>query len=688
MNVTSSFTCASQQTEDSVRKIETQELLCETILGQDPACVYPTMDSHSRQLYRRAVERLASRYHFEPVTICRTALELSRQEPIAPDIRMRLRSHIGYFLMDKDGVANLLGHLGRSPHWLTALFKDSLKLYVALYVLLVWTIATIYLLHHGLADVLSWRISCTIAVTVLAGGAMGVLLSGCLRVFIQPRVLPLLDFATGIPDSFKTIVVVPSLLHSSSHMTMVIEHLKVLAGPMPDKNVFIVLLSDFEDCPTPESKIKQLPLLELCISSIADLNRLPQYSDTRPFFLLHRDVRYSSTQNSWIGWERKRGKLQDLMSFVRSGTNPFLRMAGDTRRLKQAEYLVVLDEDASLSRKALRRLVGTHAHPLNHPHLICDDRSIARGYGILDVAIISLDRSAKGWASSVARATLGRNIAFDAFGRCKFRGKGCIHIGAFLPLAQGVPEQIELSHDIVESGLVRTGIASRVIIQDAFPSHFISYMEREHRWTRGDWQNLLWLLPRGKSGRQMSLFGKFTILENLRFSLVPLAEVILLVSGTRSWVNWMWLLFLRIGPICVVSLIEIYFRQAIALDRLRMSLWELIRISRLLLYWLVTAAFRAAVASDAIIRTLWRLLTRRNLLEWKTMASVESEGATLSLCKAYQVAVCVTALVGAAILYWGSHASRTAPSVLLVLWSACVLVRRGAPATRNQEFVE
>src|SRR5207237_4812473 len=94
-----------------------------------------------------------------------------------------------------------------------------------------------------------------------------------------------------------------------------------------------------------------------------------------------------------------------------------------------------------------------------------------------------------------------------------------------------------LSHDRIDSAYARAGLVSDVEVIDDYPSHFTAYSRRKHRWVRGDWQIMLWLLPQVRDyfGRMtpnpLSVISRWKILDNLRRSLLEISTFELLLAG-------------------------------------------------------------------------------------------------------------------------------------------------------------
>ena len=82
------------------------------------------------------------------------------------------------------------------------------------------------------------------------------------------------------------------------------------------------------------------------------------------------------------------------------------------------------------------------------------------------------------------------------------------------------------------------GLASDIELYDEFPQDYLSYIKRQHRWIRGDWQIADWFTPRvpradgGRGANPLSWFNRWKIFDNLRRSLLPAASLALLMA---SW---------------------------------------------------------------------------------------------------------------------------------------------------------
>ncbi len=124
----------------------------------------------------------------------------------------------------------------------------------------------------------------------------------------------------------------------------------------------------------------------------------------------------------------------------------------------------------------------------------------------------------------------------DVFGEGSFIGKGIYDVVAFeQTLAGRFPDNLILSHDLLEGCYVRSGLVSDVMLFEDYPSRYLADVSRRHRWIRGDWQISEWILPRvpapggGTTRNPLSLVSRWKIFDNLRRSLVPAAQLGLLL---------------------------------------------------------------------------------------------------------------------------------------------------------------
>jgi len=601
--------------------------------AKDPAAIYPHVDFETRNLYRDAVEKIALWSKTPELEVVGHALALAGA---ATD---EIARHVGYYLID-DGRRSLEERAGchvpfaeRARCWLR---RHSSGIYFG-----------------SLGAVTAALMAAPLAFTAASGaGAKMLTLLGFLLVLpasemaaqivnylvtrlLPPRALPKMSFKKdGIPDECRTLVVVPMMLTMPEAIRNELERLDIRFLGNTDPNLRFALLSDFADAPR-QHMPEDAEYLEIIVRGIEELNS--RHGAGR-FFLFHRKREWSESEQRWMGWERKRGKLEQLNRFLMGESAPELDellCTGDRAQLEEIRFVITLDADTQLLRDTARRMVETLAHPLNQAQLSPDGRTVLRGYTIIQPGVSATLPSARAtWFSRISADPRGidpythavSDVYQDLTGEGSYHGKGIYDLRAFHRVLSGrFPEAHLLSHDLIEGVHARVGLASDIELLDVFPASYISWWNRQHRWIRGDWQIIDWLLPRvpagdgGKSPNPLTAFSRWKIFDNLRRSLVPVATVVLLVVGWLcSPVPALWSLIiagLLLWPV-FGSVLALVLHPPPPGTRF----WREPRDC--LLRSLLGAIFvvdYAAMAAGAITRVAYRRLrSHRLLLEWET----------------------------------------------------------------------
>ena len=447
-------------------------------------------------------------------------------------------------------------------------------------------------------------------------------------------------------------VIVPTLLDSVDRVADLISHLEVQALGNVDPHIHFALLSDFLDAPT-ETMPHDERILDAARAGIAELNARHAADGTSRFFLFHRMRQWNEGEGLWMGWERKRGKIEEFNRLLRGATDTsFAITVGDLAVLPEIKYCITLDSDTRLPRGVARELIGIITHPLNRPTFNPEVGRVTEGYGILQPRISVTFMSAAG--SLFARLYSGHtgvdpyttaisDTYQDLFSEGIFTGKGLYDVDAFTAsLQDSVPENALLSHDLFEGLHARVALVSDVELVDDYPSSVLSHARRQHRWVRGDWQILFWLFPfapsrLGLRRNTLPAIGRWKILDNLRRSLVTPTLLALLVAG---WIvlpgaRWVWTLAAvgvaasQLLPLVASLLIGPRKAQSVPvfLANLRRDVVTALAQVSLSLTFL---AFHAFDSAHAIGVTLVRLVvTKRRLLEWETAASTAARAAGL-----------------------------------------------------------
>src|SRR6185437_7635437 len=572
------------------------------ILGEDPAGAYVDMDFGTRGRYRHAIESLAQRSKRSEPDIARLAIELAADHDPAGDPRVR---HVGYFLIGP-GRTTLERELGapapaehrmaaRLKRWPSATYLGGIFIASLVITALVWSGHRWYVAPMPLAiDVVLM-----VAVFVAASQPAVALVNWLLGMLVPAQLLPKMSFSGGIPDECRTLVVVPWLLGSPDGLTEQLDALEIRYLGNRDANLRYALLTDFPDAPERDMPSDRA-LLQLATAGVDRLNAKYPLTGSTHFYLFHRPREWNARQSVWMGFERKRGKLGDLNRVMR-GAHPdraFSVTVGDLDALQTARYVITLDADTQLPPEAARKLIETMAHPLNRPWFSKGSRRVVAGYGLLQPRISvtwSADRPsrfARLYSDSTGLDPYTRAVSDvyqDLFGEASFVGKGIYDVDAFSrSVGTRFPNDLILSHDLLEGSYARAGLVSDIELIEHQPNRFSVDVRRRHRWTRGDWQIVQWLLPIVPGPRRRGLRNtlkahhRWKILDNLRRGLVPLAMLALLLRGWShgpSAVYWTLIVVaLLLGAPLLIALVQVArnLKQRVPPRRWR-STWRGIR---------------------------------------------------------------------------------------------------------------
>lgn len=678
--------------------------LVEQIFRTDSGGVYGEMDFLTRDRYRHVAERIAKKSSLSEDGVARLAVRLAERSAMQNGGDDR-SAHVGFYLIDKglpelERAAGFRGPVARVFHNLAQ--RLSLLAYASAVSLLTAALAAGLLEAVYSASTSQWALASTLVLAIACGAELAIALVNWLATtMMRPELLPKMDFSAGIPPASRTLVVVPSMLTTADGLARLVDALEVRFLANRGENLHFGLLTDFADEPS-ETTPQDQPLLDLARQSIEALNR--QYGNA--FFLFHRARSWNSRDQTWMGYERKRGKLGALNSFLTNpGANPFAVVVGQTDLLQHVRYVITLDTDTQLPRDAARQCVGAMAHPLNRPRIDPLAKTVAEGYGILQPRVApSLPGANRSLYARMCGGEVGidpytravSDLYQDAFGEGSFIGKGIYDVEAFEQVLGGrFPENRILSHDLLEGCYARAGLLSDVQVIEADPSLYGADASRRHRWIRGDWQIARWLLPtvpsaNGSRRNPLSALSRWKIFDNLRRSLVPPALMALLFLSwavlPRPWLR-------TLDVIAVIAIPPLLIWLAEIVQRPKDVLWRqhLVAVVRSFERRFGQAAFALACLPhaallnlDAILRTTWRLVvTRRHLLEWSTSGEVRSDFS--SSLRAMWIGPALAVAMGAFVAVT-RHEALIASSPVLVLWliSPFVAWRMGRPIIEDR----
>ena len=658
--------------------VESMSIVEQTLL-EDHADVYRQMDFATRDQYRRVIDHLAKYSKMSEADIARAAIELAQRNSTSAKPESH-KNHVGYFLID-DGLTQLETAAAVRLPLRERLRRQCAKVCLPLYVgatfalLVVTALGLLALAYSG--GITGWQLGALGLLALFAATPLATALVNWLAtLLVLPKRLPRLDFERGIPVELATMVVVPTLITSQQGIEDLLEALEVRFLGNRAAHLYFGLLTDFGDADS-ETLPGDAALLAQASAGILELNKRygaqidsHQTAATQDrFFLLHRPRCWNAIAKRWMGYERKRGKLAHLNLLLRQAatdlrhgpeaasarshaenSGAFSAIVGDIAALPRLHYIITLDTDTQLPRDAARQFVGTMAHPLNRPVFNPERRIIERGYGILQprmaasLSAANRSRYVQLYGSEQGIDPYTRSVSDvyqDCFGEGSFIGKGIYDLDAFEQvLAERLPDNRILSHDLLEGSYARAGLLSDVHLYEDSPSRYEADVSRRERWIRGDWQIARWLWPRvpGAKGQSqanpLSPLSRWKIADNLLRSLAPMALLLLLLIG---WVRlpepalWTLILLSIVAlPPLLATLLELVRKPPEVL--LAQHLAEVVAAAgrHLLqaLFRISCLPYEACFSLVAILRSLWRLwFAPQHLLEWRASVEQEQKGA-------------------------------------------------------------
>ncbi len=604
---------------------------------------FADMDFATRNLYRTAIEELGRGCKLSEIQIARQVMITAEaantpreRDPgyhLIAEGRGKLERAIGFHAPLRDWRKRIAFTVGARDYVAAIAISSALVLAAALALMQ----------YAGIHGGLLWLLGALGAIPAMDIAVS--LINRAVTRGVGASRLPGLALRDGVPEELRTLVAMPVMLNSRAAVEQHLHRLEIHYLASPDDQLHFALLSDWLDADS-----EHLPtddaLLDIAILGIARLNRRygPAKGGER-FLLLHRKRVWCESEGRWMGWERKRGKLQELNRLLRGAKNTtYITSSGKSPWVPEGvRYVLTLDADTRVPRETPRRLIGKMAHPLNRPHFDARLGRVVDGYAILqprvafslpvEVEATPFQRVFSGAAGVDPYAAAVSDVYQDLLGEGSFAGKGIYDVDAFeAALADRVPESTLLSHDLFEGIFARAGLASDVEVVEEFPSRYDVASLRQHRWVRGDWQLLPWIFGRRDAGAathqrghgRLPLIGLWKMLDNLRRSLSAPASLAALVAGftlpASAAAQWCGFILLALAlPTLQPLLGAILPRRSTVTWR---SHLRALRVDVLLAFeqaaLLITMlAYQAWLMSDAVIRTLWRMaVSKRHLLEW------------------------------------------------------------------------
>jgi len=580
-------------------------------LIQDPSGVYAQMDDATRAHYRHQVASEAKRQKLKEDEFANRIILQAKNE----------QQHVGKYL-------NISKH-NQKRGWISIAVELLLPLIASVWIGVAfkhWYLP--FLLYLPLFEIF-WPL---VNLFAMLG--------------VNPTFMPKMKKDNEVVQNASTLVVVSLLLPSAQKAKMLTKRLVSLKRSNGQGNVKFCILADFKSSKSPTNAQDEADLAATK-KVIDELNK--KYGG---FILAVRPRIFSKTQNEYTGWERKRGAITQLIRVIKGENTQFQLLCGDMQGFSDVKYIMALDADTNLPLDTVNELVSVAVHPINQPVVDETKGRVVSGYGILTPKIETEIDSAFGTGFARIMASVGGITAYnntssdkyqDLFDEAIFAGKGLIDVDIFHKLLNcSFPPEHVLSHDILEGGYMRVGFVSDVQVTDSFPPRQGAYLDRLHRWVRGDWQNLRFIF--GISPKNpLNALSRIKLLDNLRRSINPVISIIALFVSLLM-------------PLSISQTVATIVLFSACFGELFAGIYSLIAgglsvFSRLYYSNAMPSALKsiagggvsilmmaqnAWVCANAIAKAMWRqFVSHKNMLQWVTAADSDKNQNIWGFLKRY-----------------------------------------------------
>ena len=658
----------------------------EELLNEDPAGIYCRMDYESKADYRNAIKQIAKKTKVSELYIAEKLLELAGEQkeyfeqvkqgekPLGEGEYLEVlekKTHIGYYLI-ADGYVSLMNTLQTKkvykPRREQKIKRYVIGVFLGSFLLSLFTIYSLYEMSHQ------------IFFSVLGGILLFLPLSEILIQTVQyilgkivkPKRIPKLDMQNKIPEDSRTFVVIPTIIKSKDKVDDLYHQLEVFYLANQSPNLYFALLGDASSSKQEEEPFDE-EVIKAGIKACKKLNTKYPVSGFPIFHFIYRKRIWNTSESSFLGWERKRGLLNQFNEYILGKQkNPFrtntieeytqkkeqivdndsLKTEKQETKIPEIKYIITLDADTKLVLNTAFQLVGAMRHILNTPVINKQKNIVIDGYGIMQPRVgIDLISSQKTKFTKIFAGSGGTDPYTNAisdtyqdnFGEGIFTGKGIYNVGVFSEvLGEAIPENTVLSHDLLEGNYIRCGLVSDILLMDGYPTKYNSFMTRLHRWIRGDWQIITWLKKRVKNKKgekienPLPLLAKYKIADNLRRSLIEPACFLALCyfaiwKMARNIPVWGVLLLLIITVIypSILDVINYIIFRKEGNKKQKTFTKQLSGLQASMIRGILSLSFlphKAYSALTAVIKTGYRMLiTKRRLLEWTTAEEAEKQ---------------------------------------------------------------
>ena len=643
----------------------------EELLKKDPSKVYEKMDSKTKEYYRNKIKEISKKTKISEIYISKKILELAEKGE-----RTNKTSHIGYYLIDK-GVEELYKKLNYKVKRKIDT-KTKIRVYIGIILILSILLSILLSAYINIKINNIWIFLFSIFIFLIPSTEIVVqLIQFLLSKIVKTKLIPKIDMINGVDETNSTMVVIPTIIKSKEKVNELMKKLEVFYLANKSQNIYFTLLGD---CSTGNKEIESFDeeVIKEGINQVERLNKKYEEEQQKipKFNFIYRNRIYNEKEKAYLGWERKRGLLNQFNDYLLGNINDPFRENSIEKKIKDTnnelrkelsniKYIITLDSDTDLILESAFKLIGAMSHILNKPIIDIKKNIVIEGYGIMQPRVgINLDISYKSLFTKIFAGNGGidsytnavSDLYQDNFDEGIFTGKGIYDLKIFSKVLKNqIPENTVLSHDLLEGCYLRCGLVSDIKLMDGYPTKYNSFMDRLYRWIRGDWQLIKWLSRKSK----LNLLSKYKIIDNLRRSLLEISIITGIIYSKTIETFCKKSSFLTISLMIIIAifpyLLELFNNIILKKEGEEKQKTFISKISGIngnIIRGILTLGclpYKAYISTKAIIITLYRtIISHNHLLEWTT--SEETEMRVKSTIISYYTKMIINIIVGASMI--------------------------------------
>lgn len=339
------------------------------------------MDYKTKEYYRNRIKEISEKTKISEIYIVNKALELANIK-VKDDLLINdKQSHIGYYLIS-DGFPKLMQYLGQKTSTFKKIDKnmENANLYInsIFYFTLILVVVFGIYINYLTKNVIQSIVLSLVAYIPISEIYIQIL-NYILNKKVKPKLIPKLNLENGVPEELATFVVIPTIIKDKEKVKEMVNRLEVYYLANKSDNLYFALLGDVTSS---KNEIEDFDeeIINTGIDEVEKLN-MKYGINSHKFYFLYRNRKWNNKESCYMGWERKRGLLNEFNDFLITCNNSF--RVNTIKKVPNIKYVITLDADTKLVLNTGLELIGAMAHILNIPQIDENKNIVISGHGII-----------------------------------------------------------------------------------------------------------------------------------------------------------------------------------------------------------------------------------------------------------------------------------------------------------------